>query len=141
LFFIFIFFIFITGFVNYNFRTVTFTWFHAAEYINRLCYHFDKSWLSFYLKYTFHPLTWVSWFPVMQRFIHMWPCNHIYIYKSAKWINQPDNSWHELSFNAYRFSRLIGDWSAENMNPNVTPCKMLLDVRILPKKIKEKKIQ
>ena len=33
------------------------------------------------------------------------------------------------------------DWSVENMNPDVTIYGMALDVRVSPKKTKEKKIQ
>jgi len=36
-------------------------------------------------------------------------------------------------------SRLIPDWSVGNVNPDMTPNGMLLDVNILPKKKKRKK--
>ena len=46
-------------------------------------------------------------------------------------------SLHVLGFDTLRFSRLITDWSVENMNPDMTPYRMLY-VSVLPKKGRKK---
>ena len=43
-------------------------------------------------------------------------------------------SWHVLSFDTQIFSRLIAEWSVENMNLDVTPYRMHIDVSVSPKK-------
>ena len=43
-------------------------------------------------------------------------------------------SWHVLGFDTQIFSRLITDWSVENMNMDVTPYRMHIDVSVSPKK-------
>jgi hypothetical protein len=56
------------------------------------------------------------------------------ICKTVKYIGQSDNSsWHELVIDTYRFSSLIPDWLVENMNPDMTPNSILLDISALPK--------
>ena len=56
------------------------------------------------------------------------------ICKTVKYIGQSDDSsWHELVIDTYRFSSLIPDWLVENMNPDITPNSILLDVSALPK--------
>ena len=43
-------------------------------------------------------------------------------------------SWHVLGFGTQILSRLITDWSVENMNLDVTPYRMHIDVSVSPKK-------
>jgi len=52
--------------------------------------------------------------------------NHIYY--------SEDSSWHMLGLDNSKFSRLISDWSVENMIPDMTPYEMLLDDSVSPKK-------
>ena len=51
--------------------------------------------------------------------------------KTVKYIDHSDNrAWHVFAFNTYRTGRLIPDWLVENMNPDMTPNRMLLDVNV-----------
>ena len=43
-----------------------------------------------------------------------------------------------FSFNTSRFSRLNADWSVENINPDMTPNVMSLDISISPENQKKK---
>ena len=55
-----------------------------------------------------------------------------------KYSNQPIGK--QLCFNTSKFSRCNADWSVENIKPNVTQYRLLIDVNVLPrKKRKEEK--
>jgi hypothetical protein len=58
--------------------------------------------------------------------------------KTVKYTDQLDNSsWNVLGFDTLRFIRLIADWSVENIKPDMTPYRMLLDVIVSPKNKKK----
>jgi hypothetical protein len=58
--------------------------------------------------------------------------------KTVKYTDQLDNSsWNVLGFDTLRFIRLIAHWSVENIKPDMTPYRMLLDVIVSPKNKKK----
>jgi hypothetical protein len=57
------------------------------------------------------------------------------ICKTVNYTDQSYNSfWCVFGFDTYSFCRLIADWPVENMNPDITPNGMSLDVSISQKK-------
>ena len=54
-----------------------------------------------------------------------------------KYSNQPIGKQHVLCINTSRFSRCNADWSVENIKPNVTQYRLLIDVNVSPRKKNE----
>jgi hypothetical protein len=51
--------------------------------------------------------------------------------KTVEYIDQSNNSfWCIVSFDTYRFSRLITDWAVENMNSDMTPYRISFNISV-----------